>query len=119
MKLSKPEIKTPENILAAKAEQVLLERLPVDQKTMQRVVKLLEPKNLMRIGIAAVGGSALISIVSSISHDRIYQAVVAKEIKKQITPLQQKLDELQAQNAVLMQQNAELAAQLNRLEKKG
>ena len=116
MKFAKPVIQTPENALAAKAEQALLDRLPVDQTTLQRVGKLLEPKNLKRLGIAVIGGSALISLVSTISHDSVYKAAVSKEMKKQIAPLEHKLDELKAQNAVLLQQNRELIAQLNKLQ---
>ena len=118
MKITKPVIQTPSDKLTAKAEQALLEKLPVDQKTLTLVGKVLEPKNLKRIGIAAIGGSALISLVSSISHDKVYQAAVAREIKKQIAPLEHKLDELRTQNAVLLQQNREMIARLNELQAK-
>ena len=118
MKLTKPVIQDPNAVLTAKAEQMLLEKLPVDQKTLKLAGKLLEPKNLKIIGITAIGGSALISLISSISHDKIYQAAVAKEIKKQIAPLEHKLDELRTQNAVLLQQNRELIAQQNELQAK-
>ena len=109
--------KNTENIITARAEQALLDKLPVDQRTLHLVGKILEPKNLKRIGLAAIGGSVLISLVSSISHDKVYQAAVAREIKKQIAPLEHKLEELKMQNAVLLQQNRELIAQLDRLQK--
>ena len=85
------------DILLAKAEQALLDRLPMNQKTMQRLGKLLEPKNLKRIAIGAVGGTVLISVVTNLGHDRIYQAAVGREMKKQLEPLRKKLDELEAQ----------------------
>ena len=118
MKITKPVIQDPNAVLTAKAEQMLLEKLPVDEKTLKLAGILLEPKNLKRIGIAAIGGSAIISLVSSISHDKVYQAAVAKEIKKQVAPLEHKLDELRTQNAVLLQQNRELIARLNELQAK-
>ena len=103
------------DVIAEKAGQMLLEKLPVDQKLVQRTVKLLEPKNLKRIAIAAVGGSVLISIVSSIGHDRVYRAAVSHEMKKQLEPLRKKLDDLEAQNVALWQQNEELKAKLDKL----
>lgn len=104
------------DILLAKAEQALLDKLPMNQKTMQRLGKLLEPKNLKRIAIGAVGGSVLISLVTSFGHDRIYQAAVGREMKKQLDPLKKKLDEMEAQNVALWQQNEELKAQLKKME---
>lgn len=103
--------------LASKAEKAVLEMMPVDQKTMRRLQKILEPKMLKRIAIGAVGGSVLISIVSSLGHDRIYQAAVAREMKKQLEPLRKKLDDLEAQNVALWQQNEELKAQLAQMSK--
>ena len=96
--------------IASRAEQAMIERLPVDQKTLRMIGKVLEPKNLKRIGIAAVGGSVLVSIVSSLGRDRINRAETARELRKK------KLDDLEAQNTVLWQQNEELKAQIARLE---
>ena len=107
------------DILLAKAEQALLDRLPMNQKTMQRLGKLLEPKNLKRIALGAVCGTALISVVTSLGHDRMYQAAVGREMKKQLEPLRKKLDELEAQNVALWQQNEELKVQLQKMEKGG
>ena len=104
------------NIVAARAEQAMIDMLPVDQKTLRIMGKILEPKNLKRIGIAAVGGSVLISLVSSLGRDRINRAETARELKKQLLPLQKKLDELEAQNAALWRQNEELKEQLAKLE---
>ncbi len=116
MKIIKPQIPDPNKVLTAKAEQMLLEKLPVDQKTLQRFGKLLEPKNLKRISIAAIGASIAVSLINSIGHDKVYRAAVAREIKKQITPLEHKLDELRMQNAVLLQQNRELIERLSELQ---
>ena len=104
------------NILAARAEQAIIDSLPVDRRTLRIIGKVLEPQNLKRIGIAAVGGSVLISIVSALGRDRVNRAGTAAEMKKQLKPVQQKLNELEAQNAVLLQQNEELKLQLEKLE---
>ena len=116
MKKSLPVLSNKKNVLSAQAEQMILEKLPVDQKTLRLVTKALEPKNLKRLAIAAVGGSFLVSFVSSASQNRIYQAMVAREMKKQLDPLRKKLDELEAQNAVLYQQNKELLEKLETRE---
>ena len=100
--------------LAAQATQALLNQLPVDAGKLKKAARLLEPRNLKRIAIAAVGGSALLSLVGSIGHDRIYLAAVARELKKQLEPIQKQLDELTEQNEVLIRQNEALQEQLNR-----
>ena len=107
------------DILLAKTEQALLEKLPVDQKTLRRLGKLIEPKNLKLAALGAVGTSVLITVVTNIGHDRLYRAAVAREMKKQLEPLRKKLDALEAQNAVLWQQNEELKAQMILIEKRG
>ena len=101
------------NPLAVKTEQVLLEKLPVDQKTLNRAMKILEPKNLKRLCIGAIGGSILVTILSNIGKDQIYRASVGQEIKKQLAPMQKKLDELEAQNAALYLQNKELMEKID------
>lgn len=104
------------NVLATRAEQAIIDNLPVDRRTLRIIGKVLEPQNLKRIGIAAVGGSVLISIVSALGRDRVNRAGTAAELKKQLKPVQQKLNELEAQNAVLLQQNEDLKQQLAKLE---
>ncbi len=101
------------NPLAVKTEQVILEKLPVDQKTLNRAMKILEPKNLKRLCIGAIGGSILVTILSNIGKDQIYRASVGQEIKKQLAPMQKKLDELEAQNAALYLQNKELMEKID------
>ncbi len=102
--------------LASRTEKALLQMIPVDQKTIKILEKILQPKNLKRIGIAAVGGSVLISVVTSLAHDRMYKSAVAHEMKKQLEPLRKKLNELEVQNAVLYQQNQELMKEIRSKE---
>ena len=99
--------------LAARAGQALLEQLPIDQKTLRRAAKLLEPRNMKRMAIAAVGAAAVVSLAAGIGHDRMYQAAVGREIKKQLEPVHKKLDELQAQNEELRRQNEALQRELS------
>ena len=104
------------NIITTRAEQAIIDSIPVDRRTLRIIGKALEPKNLKRIAIAAAGGSILISLVSSLGRDHLNRAETARELKKQLVPLQKKLDDLEAQNAVLWQQNEELKSQLAKLE---
>ena len=104
------------NKITARAEHAMLDGISVDQRTLRIIGKTLEPKNLKRIGIAAVGGSLLISMISTLGRDRLNRAETARELKKQLMPLQKKLDDLEAQNAALWQQNEELKSQLARIE---
>ena len=103
-------------LIAAKAEEALAERLPVDQRTLRVIGKLLEPKNLKRIAIVAVGGSAGLSLMSSIGESRMVRAAVKRELKKQLEPISKKLTELEAQNAQLQKQNEQLQKQLKESE---
>ena len=111
-----PILHKKDDIITSKAEQAVLSVLPVDQKTLQKTMKFLEPKNLKRIALAVVGGSALVSIVTSIGHDRIYRAAVSHEVKKQLDPVMKKLNELEAQNTALYRQNKELTKLLMKNE---
>lgn len=102
------------NRMAAQAEQALMEQLPIEPKKLQRLAKLMEPKTLKRLGIAAVGGGALLSVVGTVGHDRLYRAAVGREVKKQLEPINKKLDALQAQNEELIHQNEELLRQIDK-----
>ena len=106
------KITTPKKAIAARAEQMLWESLPVEQKSLQRAMKLLEPKNLKLLGVAAVGSMAALSLLGGLSRTGVYRAAVAKELKKQLEPVNRKLDELEEQNEELKRQNEELRAQL-------
>ena len=98
--------------LTSRTEQAVLDLLPVDEKSLRRAAKLLEPKNLKRLGLAAVGGAALLSALGTAGRDRIYRAAVARELKKQLEPVNKKLDALEQQNEELRRQNEELQKQL-------
>ncbi len=117
MKNPLPAVPDTKSILAAQAEQMILDKLPIDQKTLRLAQKLVTPTNIKRAAIVVAGGSVAVSIISSISRNRVYQAMVAKEMKKQLEPLRKKLDKLEAQNDLLVQQNEELKAELKKQTK--
>ena len=109
-------LSNPKELLYRQAEQTLLEQLPIDQKRLRRAAKLLEPQNLKRLGVLAVGGAAALSLLSSWGSARLYRAEVARELKKQLAPVNRKLDELEEQNKALEEQNEALRRALDRRE---
>lgn len=102
----------PKRMLAARAEQAVLERLPVDRSALRAAAKLLEPKRLKLVLLAAAGGMALVSMIGSLGHERLYRAAVARELKKQLAPVNERLETLQKQNEELKRQNDELRQKL-------
>lgn len=102
------------SLLAARAEQAIMQQLPVEEKTLRRVGKLMEPKNLKRLGIAAICGTATLSVLGSVSRMRMYRVSMARELKKQLAPVNKKLDELEEQNEELRRQNEQLQKKLDR-----
>ena len=106
-------------ILAAKAEETLMQQLHVDQKTLQRVGKVLQPKNIKRAAIALVGGSAALSMLGSIGEARMIRRAVGRELKKQLEPVKKQLSTLEEQNKELKKQNDELRRKISELEGHG
>lgn len=100
--------------LMERAGQALLEQLPVEQKTLRRAARYLEPRKIKRLALVCVGGAALVSVAGTLAHDRMARAATAREIRKQLAPIHEKLDALQAQNEELKRQNEALRRQLER-----
>lgn len=114
MKKAIPALSGKKNELAVRAEQALLNQLPVNTKALQKAAKYLEPGKLKLIAIAVAGGAAMLSMLGSIGHERLYQAAVARELKKQLAPINEKLGQLEAQNEELKNQNEALQKELAR-----
>ena len=98
--------------LAVRAGKAVLEQLPVDQKKLKLAAVLLEKKNLKRLGVLAVSGAAALSLGASVIQSRITRSALRKELKRQLAPVNKKLDELEEQNKELRRQNEELRRQL-------
>lgn len=98
--------------LAVRAGKAMLEQLPVDQKKLKLAATLLEKNNLKRLGVVAVSGVAGISLGSTMIQARLTRAALRKELKRQLAPLNKKLDELEEQNKELRKQNEELQRRL-------
>ena len=100
------------DMLVAKTEQAIMEKLPVDQKSLERIAKLLDPKTMKRLGIGIVVGSMTASFLITLGKQQMTKAMISREVKKQIEPLKAQLEELESQNAALLKQNEELKSQM-------
>ncbi len=101
-----------QQILMSRAGEALLEQLPVDEKHLRRIAKLMDPKTLKRLGILTAGGMISLSFLGNIGQMRLYRAAMAKELRKQLAPVNKKLEALEKQNEELRLQNEQLRKQL-------
>ena len=105
---------------AAAPAETALELLPMllakdksgDQKLLRFVLSNVNAANLKRLAAVAVAGGVAVSLVGNWLHNRVYRAAVARELKKQLAPVNKKLDELERQNEELKKQNEQLKKQL-------
>ena len=72
------------------------------------VMRLLRKVDIKKVGIAAGGAAVVLSAVSLTGRYTFYKGIVSGELKRQLAPVNKKLDELKAQNA-------ELKAEVERL----
>ena len=90
-----------EKALVRGASRAMLGKLPVDQRKLRVAAALMEPKNLRRLAVVAVGGSAALSLAGQLAQARITRRLVARELKRQLAPLNKKLDALEKENRAL------------------
>ena len=100
--------------LAVRAGKAVLEKLPIEEKKLKLAAALLDKTNLKRLGFVAVSGAAALSLGGTVLQTRLTRAAVRKELKRQLTPVNKKLEELEKQNEELRRQNEELRHALRR-----
>ena len=61
-----------------------------------------------------MSGAAALSLGGTVLQTRLTRAAVRKELKRQLTPVNKKLEELEKQNEELRRQNEELRHALRR-----
>ncbi len=84
-----------------------------EQRLMRLLLTHANPKAIKRLVLALAACGAAVSVMGSLARNRIYRAAVARELKKQLTPVNKKLDELEKQNEDLKKQNQELRKKLS------
>ena len=88
-----------------------LELLQPGKLNKRTVMRLLRKVDIKKIGIAAGGAAVVLSAVSLTGRYTFYKGIVSGELKRQLAPVNKKLDELKAQNAELKAEVERLTAQ--------
>lgn len=88
-----------------------LELLQPGKLNKRTVMRLLRKVDIKKIGIAAGGAAVVLSAVSLTGRYTFYKGIVSVELKRQLAPVNKKLDELKAQNAELKAEVERLNAQ--------
>ena len=87
-----------------------LELLQPGKLNKRTVMHLLRKVDVKKVGIAA-GAAVVLSAVSLTGRYTFYKGIVSGELKRQLAPVNKKLDELKAQNAELKAEVERLNAQ--------
>ena len=88
-----------------------LELLQPGKLNKRTVMHLLRKVNVKKVGMAAGGAAVVLSAVSLTGRYTFYKGIVSGELKRQLAPVNKKLDELKAQNAELKAEVERLNAQ--------
>lgn len=88
-----------------------LELLQPGKLNKRTVMHLLRKVDVKKVGIAAGGAAVVLSAVSLTGRYTFYNGIVSGELKRQLAPVNKKLDELKAQNAELKAEVERLSAQ--------
>ena len=88
-----------------------LELLQPGKLNKRTVMHLLRKVNVKKVGIAAGGAAVVLSAVSLTGRYTFYKGIVSGDLKRQLAPVNKKLDELKAQNAELKAEVERLNAQ--------
>ena len=88
-----------------------LELLQPGKLNKRTVMRLLRKVDVKKVGIAAGGAAVVLSAVSLTGRYTFYKGIVSGELKRQLAPVNKKLDELKAQNEELKAEVERLSAQ--------
>ena len=100
------------NLIADRISKSWEEQTYEENKTLAIIGKLLNPENLKRLGIIAIVGVVIFTLIKRWSEIHTYRSAIAAEMKKQLEHVTEKLDELQEQNEELRRQNEQIQEQL-------
>ena len=100
------------NLIADRISKSWEEQTYEENITLGIIGKLLNPENLKRLGIIAIVGVVIFTLIKRWSEIHTYRSAIAAEMKKQLEPVTEKLDELQEQNEELRRQNEQIQEQL-------
>ena len=96
--MKKPETLHLLPVRAESAAPALLRGKKLDQRTVFQFGRKI---NWKKAGLIAGGTAAVCAAAGTVSRYKFYQGIVARELKKQLAPLNDKLDALQDENRML------------------
>ena len=96
--MKKPETLHLLPVRAESAAPALLRGKKLDQRAVFQLVRKVDWK---KAGLIAGGTAAVCAAAGTVSRYKFYQGIVARELKKQLAPLNDKLDALQDENRML------------------
>lgn len=88
-----------------------LELLQPGELNKRNIMHLMRRVDIKKVGIVAGGAAAVLSVMSLTGRYTFYKGIVSGELKRQLAPVNKKLDELKAQNAELKAEVERLQAQ--------
>ncbi len=88
-----------------------LELLQAGKLNKRNVLRLMRKVDIKKVGLAAGGAAVVLSAVSLTGRYTFYKGIVSGELRRQLAPVNKKLDELKAQNAELRAEVERLQAQ--------
>lgn len=88
-----------------------LELLQPGKLNKRNIMHLMRRVDIKKVGIVAGGAAAVLSVMSLTGRYTFYKGIVSGELKRQLAPVNKKLDELKAQNAELKAEVERLQAQ--------
>lgn len=98
------EKKQPEEVTA-------LELLQSGKLNKRAVIQVMRKVDLKKVGIVAGGAAVVMGAVSLTGKYSFYKGIVSSELKRQLAPMNKKLDELKAQNEALKKELDEIKTQ--------
>ena len=96
----------------AMAQRAVLDSLPIDPKLLRKARKAMESEKIRRLVLISVCAGTAVTVAGIAGQRMLYRSAVSKEVKRQLVGVNDKLDELYAQNAELLRQNEALMAKL-------
>lgn len=92
----------------ALVQQELMDQLPVDRKLLRRMERAMASEKLRRRVLIGAGVCAGAVAVHTVMKRVCFRCAVAREVSRQMEPVNQRLEALEDQNRVLREQNEAL-----------
>ncbi len=106
-------------VIEAQAEELSpLELLQPGKLNKRNILRIMRRVDIKKLGLVAGGTAVVLSAASLTGRYTFYKGIVSGELKRQLTPVNKKLDELKAQNAELRAEVERLQAQQTEAEEK-